>query len=325
MQQPLAELDHQAALARFAPLSGRSLRREVLRVASDRHYRPADLGEQYFFLRALSESERIDLPLRVGLCVAAAHKAMESLDVERCQAIVGSLRGWLDTIDQLAPSSVTRHDRTHQLASTLATLLQVQLFTGDLPAFERTAATGAARLMRIETRDLTRAYFVTAGNVLRCLAFAALPAVRAGDRDGVQAHLYAMEQVCAVATARDAVRHVITTLWLPQFKRWLRSPIAIWRARGRPVESVRPSIIFFEYLQAVGMHHRLCDMRARLDRGEPEAITPAALFEQSCELLRVAIRSENHVKVGRMLTRYREAHCIAAGQLPDSEPVKRNV
>jgi len=303
---PLSQENHQDAIRWLDQLRVRAFDRAVYQVVSDRASRPAELSEQYLFLRALSEWRRVALPMRFNCKIAAAHKAMEMMSDERAVEMLGLLEEALSDVHRLKPSVSTRQDGVHQLVSIYAAILQLELFVGQISSFYEKAEAAQKRLMATHVNTLTRAFFSTSTNFLRCLAFSSLRGVAQANSASVQSAIYAMEQVCSIALTKNSYRQIIRY----QYGRLVKKISALLCAKqirnSALIREEQPSVVVFEFLQAMSVYHHLCDVRKYLSEADSSAVVDAGLvcFERS--ILRSAIRSENAIKVDRMIARYME-------------------
>jgi hypothetical protein len=307
---PLGQENHKDAIRWLARLPDRAFDRALYQVVSDRSSRPADLSEQYLFLRALSEWARVALPMRINCKVAAAHKSMEMMSDELAIDMLELLENALSDVEGLKPSVSTRRDRAHQLVSIYSALLQLELFVGRIVSFYERADAARSQLMVMPAKTLTRAFFSTSTNFLRCLAFSSLRSIGQANAADVQGVVYAMEQVCNIALTKNSYRQIKKYQYDGLMRFFLGFLSAKQGRKPAVIREEQPGVVVFEFLQGLSVYHHLCEARKYLSERGLSAVLDNDLLRFECSVLRSAIRSENSEKVDKMIANYAKKRVI---------------
>jgi len=295
----------------------RKRRKLLARVIEDSKFRPQSVIEQYELFVWMLGSDLCEMHLRINAKIAAAHKAMELVDAARCQAILPLLEEVAQDFDLLSSNVSSRRDKTHLLVSVLATRFQVLLFLGLRAEFMVLARSTKEVFLSMDRRFLTRAFFISSVNVVRCLAFIGLVEFRARDEPALAETISVIKKVFVVAFSKGALRHLIKYEWLPRAHALIGRLFSRSSSSALDLRAADVYMQFDEVLRATAMMANLgtaLDHLRRADGRETDHDRPDSfdvLVELECRrvernILVSAIRPESTDKVMVMVENFLE-------------------
>jgi hypothetical protein len=249
----LKKLDCEEIVSILESLSIRDRRKMLARIIEDSRYRPDDLVAQYQLFEWMIRSDLCEAHIRINAKIAGAHKAMELMDCVRCEMMLPLVDKQSSDLSGLKPSVSSRRDRTHLELSLLATHFQMLLFLNKIDCFESLASQSKELIIRVDRSRLTRAFFISSVNVVRCLAFIGLVEFKYHNEAALRESLAAIRKVFMVAFSKGAFRHLVKHEWMLRVRRAAKQLVS--RSSSLPWELCASDVYmqFDEVLRATTM------------------------------------------------------------------------
>ncbi|MDP5129523.1 MAG: hypothetical protein NWQ54_01475 [Paraglaciecola sp.] len=153
----------------------------IKKIIYDKTFRPKNLKDQADLLILIHSTQEFPLYHRLNALTAYCHKVMESMQLDLVDDAISLVLKNLDEVNALEYSDYIRNDKNHIKFSMLTVLWHLYLFKGDIVPFLDVGIMCVSEFEAIDSRILTKGFYQTCTNLIRCLCVAYLGASIAGN------------------------------------------------------------------------------------------------------------------------------------------------